>query len=163
MYTMKVVHIKNDQCGFTLLEILLVITAMIFLAGIVISAVNPNKQLADARNTQRQSDVTQILNAIYQYTIDNTGFIPTSIVASTTCGAIDSNLTIYANGFTPTSTTFTDLSHLTSSQKYLTGIPKDPKETAASSSGYQVYKSSNGRITVCAPRAENSVTISVTR
>ena len=55
----------NAQRGFTLLEVLLVAAIIAILAGIVIIAINPSKNLQDSRNTQRRSDVTTILNGIY--------------------------------------------------------------------------------------------------
>ncbi len=72
---------KNS--GFTLLEILLVVAAIAVLAGIVIVAINPGKQLAASRNAARQSDASAILNSIYQYSLDNSGAFP---------GSIDTNL-----------------------------------------------------------------------
>lgn len=69
---------KNNS-GFTLLEILLVVAAIAILAGIVIVAINPSKQLGSTRNVARQSDVSTILNAIYQYSLDNEGIFPSSI------------------------------------------------------------------------------------
>ena len=63
--------------GFTLLEILLVVAAIAVLAGIVIVAINPGRQLGAVRNTARQSDITSVLNAVYQYSLDNEGAFPT--------------------------------------------------------------------------------------
>lgn len=65
--------------GFTLLEILLVVAAIAILAGIVIVAINPGKQLADTRNATRQSDVKTISDAIYQYSFDHGGVFPSGI------------------------------------------------------------------------------------
>ena len=53
--------------AFTLLEILLVVGIIAILAGIVIIAINPSRQLAQVRNSQRISDIKQINNAMIQY------------------------------------------------------------------------------------------------
>lgn len=139
--------------GFTLLEILLVVAAIAILAGIVILAINPGKQLGDTRNAQRKADVNTILNAVYQYTIDNNGTLPSTITTTTTaiCQAAPC-------------TSLIDLSVLTASEKYLTAIPHDPLITATTgTAGYTIVKSANGRVTVAAPSAEQGATISVTR
>ncbi|OGY58144.1 MAG: hypothetical protein A3C03_00200 [Candidatus Colwellbacteria bacterium RIFCSPHIGHO2_02_FULL_45_17] len=63
--------------GFTLIEILVVIGIIAILAVIVLIAINPARQFAQARNTQRTSNVNAILNAIGQYTADHKGTLPT--------------------------------------------------------------------------------------
>ena len=150
---------KNEK-GFTLLEILLVVAAIAVLAGIVILAINPAKQLGDTRNAQRRVDVNTILSAVYQYTIDTNGTLPASINQAAACDNTAANQVCKTGG---TCTGITDLSITTANQKYLTSLPNDPTGSSANGTGYFIVKSANGRITVCAPSAEQSATISVTR
>ena len=143
--------------GFTLLEILLVVAAIAILAGIVILAINPNKQLGETRNAERRVDVNTILNGIYQYTIDNSGTIPSTITTTSTEICLSSIATSSCGSLV----NLTDA--LTTNQAYLVSIPVDPSATSTTGTGYRVSKSAYGRITVSAPLAEQSATISVTR
>ena len=150
--------------GFTLIELLLVIGIIAILASIVIVAVNPTKQLADARDAQRRSDVNTILNAVYQYAIDNNGSLP-SCITTTGKGVCTggSNCTSYDGG-TGGPASGCDLDVLTGS--YLVNIPVDPSGTPNDDSveytGYDIIRDANGRVTVSSPEAENA-SISVTR
>lgn len=152
MQKLKKYDLKANR-GFTLLEILLVVAAIAILAGIVIVALNPNKQLGDTRNSQRRSDVNTILNAVYQYTIDTNGTLPATITTTQT--------EICKTGATCTG--LIDLSVLTTNEEYLISMPFDPTGSSTHGAGYEIKKSANGRITVVAPDAEQSATISVTR
>ena len=145
----------NSKAGFTLLEILLVVGIIAILAGIVILAINPTKQLGDARNAQRRSDVLTILNAIYQYTIDpgHTMADFTLSANDDVCDATDTDAFSLEGLLAPT---------------YIATTPLDPDPSvgvAGVSSGYYINQNSNGRITVCAPSAanDNGATINVTR
>lgn len=150
--------IDKKRDAFTLIEILLVIAAISILAAIVIVAINPAKQLGEARNAQRRADVNTLLNAIWQYAIDNDGALPSNITTTvteicedaTSCGSL---IDLH-----------TDL--VGSTEKYLVSIPTDPEcpaECATNGAGYRVVKSDNGRVTVDAPDADEGETISVSR
>lgn len=144
-----------------MIEILLVIGMIAILAAIVIIAVNPARQFAQSRNTQRVSNVNTILNAAHQYAVDNTGTLPANIPASADCAGVATN-EICKTG-AASCTGLVDLSVLTASEIYIVSMPYDPSGATTNGAGYHIAKSANGRITVCAPDAELSATISVTR
>jgi prepilin-type N-terminal cleavage/methylation domain-containing protein len=143
----------SKKRGFTLLEILLVVAAIAILAGIVIVAINPTKQLGDTKNAQRYVDVNTILNAVYQYALDNSGTLPATITTTQT--------EICKTGGTCTG--LVDLGVLTTNEEYLVSMPFDPTGGSTNGAGYEIVKTANGRVTVVAPDAEQSATISVTR
>lgn len=159
----------QNQSGFTLIELLIVVGILAILLAITIVALNPVKHFQDARNSQRQNDVTTILNAIYAYEAANTGHLPTNLSSMTsgTPYAIRTTATAGnkvdlcgANGLTPT---------------YMADVPKDPSTgvvTGGSTpcavgvtsydTGYTLtFNSSGNRFTVSAT-AEPSGTISST-
>lgn len=151
--------------GFTLLEMLLVIAIIAILAAIVIVAINPAKQLADANNAQRQSDVLAILNAVQQYAIDNNGSIAdlniaSSTEATTTCAETPTDDSV-ANEICvdescgPANTSLYE-QLIEGNATYMSGIPQDPAEdSSANNSGYAIVRDSGtGRITVCAPNTQ---------
>ncbi len=146
--------------GFTLIEMLVVMGIIAALAGMVITAVNPAKQFAQARNAERQSGVTAILNAIGQRMADNKGtFAGTFSVGGTgyTCPTLpNSAAAIAAQGGA-------DLSCLTPT--YLSSqIPVDPNGGTwtgplAYASGYTVAADALGRVTICAPNAATETAV----
>jgi len=152
--------LNSKDRGFTLIEILIVIGIIAILAAIVIIAVNPARQFGQARNAQRFSDENTILNAVYQYAVDNVGSLPTTIPLSADCSGTATNEICKTGG---TCTGLVDLSVLTDNETYIISMPTDPEGATTNGAGYHVAKSTNGRITVCAPDAELGVTISVTR
>lgn len=74
---MNIIH-KNRKRGFTLLEIILVIAAIGILAAIVLVAINPNRQINQARQAAINSEKNTIEKALQQVLID-TGNYPTLV------------------------------------------------------------------------------------
>ncbi len=151
--------------GFTLLEILLVVAAIAILAGIVILALNPGKQLGDTRNAERRSDVNTVLNAVYQYAIDNNGTFPSGIDTTYSSAQV---LGTSGSGCDSTCTATTTVAACVDVSSdlvptYVVGIPTDPSTGSDSNSDYYIDRDSNGRITVGACDPEQSATIEVIR
>jgi prepilin-type N-terminal cleavage/methylation domain-containing protein len=130
-----------QQQGFTLLEILLVVAAIGILAAIVIVAINPNRQLAQARDAERQNEVNTLYKSLEQYLIDNNSY-PSSItnVLQDVCrdgqsgGCID-----LETDLVPT---------------YLASIPEDPQATGAGSGYYVAINPINNKVVVQSLRTE---------
>ena len=126
------------------------------LAGIVIVAINPGRQISQANNTQRQSDVKTVLDAVHQYAIDNRGTFPASVTAVATEMGSAALLIDICDDLVPT---------------YIAEMPFDPTDTDAAFTSCAVYASgytiaqdaTSNRITVAAPTAELTEVISVTR
>ncbi len=71
----------RQQLGFTMIELLIVITILGILAVAVLSAINPIEQINRGRDTGRQSDAEQLLSAIDRYNAFQ-GYFPWQIDAN---------------------------------------------------------------------------------
>lgn len=123
--------------GFTLIEILLVIGIIGILAAVVITAINPRRQLGKATDLKRTAHAREIVSAIRQYQVDY-GFVPNAItttprqicaynaVVTTSCADIDE---------------IVDL-------RYISGITRDTKETNVNFLGYNIVTDQYGRVVV---------------
>lgn len=143
---------QNTKKGFTLIEILVVVALIAILAAITFIAINPAKNFADTRNAQRSSDVTQILNAVTQYTSEQ-GNALADLGTISTCPTVD-NIGSGA-GNVNLATNLVDA--------YIVGIPVDPSNGTAADTGYTICQTAGGRVQIDAPGAENGKVISVKR
>jgi len=149
----------KQRKAFTLIEILIVIGLIAVLAGVLIVALNPARQFAQARIAQRWNNIDTIVGSVVTNQTDNKGTF--------TCaaGAIPTTATKMANGsdnydigpcLVPT---------------YAASIPFDPSASGAHwtsstdyDTGYNIERDeTSGRVTISAPGAELSEVISITR
>jgi len=152
----------KQRRGFTLIEILIVIGLIAVLAGVLIVALNPARQFAQARNAQRWNNIDTIMGAVISNLTDNRGTF--------TCGA---------GALPATAKVMADATSLPAgynigpclSPTYAVSIPYDPSAAGAKwnsttdyNLGYTISQdATSGRITIAAPSAELSVTITMTR
>lgn len=122
------------------MELLVVIGIIAILASIVVVAINPSRQFAQSRNTQRESNVATILNAIGQNVVDNKGVFDCAVSIPATqsnLGTGSGNINLTAC-LVPT---------------YIpTAIPFDPDGGNDANTQYTVEVDALGRYTVCAPK-----------
>jgi prepilin-type N-terminal cleavage/methylation domain-containing protein len=146
--------LKNVK-GFTLIEILVVIALIAVLATITIIAINPAKNFADARNTQRTSDVNTILNAVTQYTSEQ-GHTLAGLGTIPLCTATPAHIGTGAGNV--------DLGAVLV-DTYVVAIPKDPTSGTDADTNYTICSTAatSGRVEIKAPGAENGVVITVKR
>ena len=148
----------QSRKGFTLLEILIVMALIAILAGIVIAAINPARQFANARNSTRYAHLNTIMNAINANMVEHNGSF-SCVTGALPATATDMGVAAPGYDIGPCLVT-----------TYVSSMPFDPSVTGAHwtsttdyDTGYTIMQGADGRITVTAPAAENGVSISMTR
>jgi prepilin-type N-terminal cleavage/methylation domain-containing protein len=145
--------------GVTLVEIVIGIALLAILGGVVVIEMNPFKQIASSRNTQRSLHLQAIMNGVRQNITESgtnsftcaAGSIPSAPTRMKSSGGYD-----IAPCLVPT---------------YLATLPYDPKDPSAGyasptsyDTGYTIARStSTGQVTLSAPSAEIGQAVNLTR
>jgi type IV pilus assembly protein PilA len=154
--------IGKSRRGFTLIEILVVIGIIAVLAAVVLVAINPARQFKLARDSQRVSNITAILNAVGQNMAEHKGVF--------TCGTSTLSLPASSTPIANDSSISSKIDmHDCLIPNYISSLPFDQNKTGAYyhsqsdyNTGYSISEDSNGRVTISAV-AEIGDPISVTR
>jgi len=147
--------VKISKRGFTLIELVIVIGILAILATVVVLVLNPAQLLAQARDSQRISDLTSVKSAIALYMA--TANSP-ALTASTTCTVIATTCNGNSNPFaggTITYTSSTDTGVLgaygsgwvggvkfadTAGGSALSALPLDPLNSVVGTDYYYAYR-----------------------
>jgi|GEM_PF-670403 prepilin-type N-terminal cleavage/methylation domain-containing protein len=147
--------------GFTLLEILLVIGAIGILSAIVLVAINPNRQLAQARDAQRKIDINTINKSLEQFLIDTYSY-PSEIT--------NNYQEICATGSKSITTSLNDSPSVDCTGKldlrvliptYISSMPRDPQSTGSGTGYYVAINQSNNKISTKSFNIESSQNIAI--
>jgi type II secretory pathway pseudopilin PulG len=129
-----------------------VVAMIAILAGIVIFAFDPVRQLGTGRNAQRMSDITQINAALDQYFINNFHY-PPSVPTTALKEICDTGTASSTHDLDCTD--LVDLSVLV--PDYLVAIPRDP----TGENNYEIMKDGSEKIILTAPDAENDAFVAI--
>ncbi len=154
-YQKYIEQAKSRILNLTKIQKVIIAAVIILLIGVGVYLINPKKKLLEMRNSQRRSDVVNILNAVYQYSADQEGKLPFPI---------PSEPTMICRTKASSCEGLVDISEVIATEKkILSEVPVDSSEKNPNIAGYQIYKSANGRINVTAPLAENRAVISLSK
>lgn len=175
----KIISNKSfaSQKGFTLIEILIVVSIIAALAVSVFVALNPAQRLKDAKDARRTADVDSILSAVHAAIVDNKGALPTALAGI----PVDTDVQLgtgLAAACSPVATGGCSVAASTACVNlmtdaavdlipYLKTMPVSPQSGttvyADANTGYAISRDANGIITVKACGTEGATPIASSR
>ncbi len=152
---------RKKVTGFTIIELLIVISIIGILASVLAFTLNPGRQLAKARDTERETDLYAILSAVYQYQAEHSGALPdtdgdpetSNFPTSLVCAGTDGGCFDLASAG-DTGETIVPV--------YMSQLPYDPKTGTEGNTGYFIYVDENNRL-IASASGETKDSISITR
>lgn len=152
---------KQNNEGFSLIEILLVVSIIAVLSTILITVMNPARQFSKARDMERETDLISILSSVTQYASEHSGSLPDndgdemidSFPTTPTCiGSGGGCFDLASSG--DEGDTIVPV--------YLPAVPSDPSDGDDSNTGYVIWVDENDRL-VASASAETKDSIQITR
>ncbi|MFV1917304.1 MAG: type II secretion system protein [Patescibacteria group bacterium] len=152
---------KKRSAGFTVIELLIVIGIIAMLASTLAVVINPARQLAKARDTERETDLYGILAAVYQYQAEHSGALPdtdgnpqtSNFPTNPVCIGTDPGCYDLASA----GDTGEEVVPV-----YMAAIPADPKTGTVGDTQYIIFLDANNRL-VASASGETKGTITITR
>jgi len=153
---------RPGEHKFTLVDLVITILVVGFLAIIIFFVLQPSKRFGESRDGMRWTEVNALLSAIIKYQIAHDGELPVGLddlpqtiqVIGTNSSGCDKGC-----GEIATESACLDLSGLVGD--YIVAIPQDPKTGTPGFTGYYINKDAQGKITVgaCNPEQNNIITV----
>lgn len=142
--------------GFTIIELLMVVSLIAILASLVIVAVNPAAHSALARNAERWNHMNMLSNGLYQYRLQHDGALPAGVSETPheICRPDTTSRVCMEKGLL-------DISSLV--PQYIRTIPIDPAAPQGEGVGYALSFREGKKLLITAIYAENGDIISINR
>lgn len=147
------------QKGLTAIELLVVVGVVAILGAIFLVILNPSRQFAIARDTQRRADLYSLVSAVHQYAIEHQGALPDTVpgrednfpTVATCVGTNPECFNLEEAGdvdpFVPT---------------YIAQLPQDPVAGTDANTQYFIYATEEGAV-IASASGELTPTITFSR
>ena len=145
------------KTGFTLIELLITMGILGILATVLIVSINPGRQFAKARDTERETELIAILSMIYQYASEHSGELPDTDGNSATSN-FPTSLTCIGTGGSCFNLAGAGATGEKIVPVYAIELPKDPQTGTDANTGYRIMVDANGHLIASASGETKTIT-----